>query len=157
MTPTDPGLTRLAQVAIVCRDIEESARRWAAILGVETPPFIITPPGLGTGLTYRGAPSNAQARLAFFHLANISIELIEPVGSDSAWQEGLDRNGESVHHIAFEVQDLPRSLAHFAAHGIEVVSQGRFAADDGTFIYLDSAPALGATVELLHHDISPPK
>jgi catechol 2,3-dioxygenase-like lactoylglutathione lyase family enzyme len=152
MPTLDPGLKRLAQVAIVCRNIEHSAARWAAVLGVELPPVFTTPPGLKCRMTFRGAPSDAQAKLAFFHLENISIELIEPLGGDSSWQEGLDRQGESVHHVAFQVEDLEAALAHFARQGMDPIHRGRFGGDDGTFVYLDSASALGATVELLHHD-----
>ena len=40
--------------------------------------------------TYRGKPSDAKAKLTFFQLENITIELIEPVGENSTWKEFLD-------------------------------------------------------------------
>jgi methylmalonyl-CoA/ethylmalonyl-CoA epimerase len=152
MNPADPGLKRLAQVAIICRDIEKSSVRWAAVLGVPVPKNFMTPPGLERANVYRGKPTNAQCKLAFFQLENISIELIQPLGPGSAWQEGLDANGESVHHLAFKVDDLAKGCAHFVQQGFPEIHRGRWGGDDGTYVYFDSAKQLGVMVEVLHGD-----
>mgnify|MGYP002065169875 CR=1 FL=1 len=55
---------------------------------------------------YWGQPTPARAKLAFFRMENISIELIEPAGGPSTWQEFLDAKGEGVHHIAFRIEDM---------------------------------------------------
>ncbi len=155
MNSVDPGMKRLAQVAIVCRDIEKSAARWAAVLGVPVPDHFTMPPGLERAMVYRGQPSNTRCKLAFFHLENIQIELIEPLGPGSAWQEGLDANGESVHHLAFKVEDLAKGCAHFVQQGFPEIHRGRWGGDDGTFVYFDSAKELGVTLEVLHSDPKP--
>jgi len=72
------GSTTLAQVALVVRDIEEAARRWADVLGMPVPEILTTAPGDEVAQTYRGRPSNARAKLAFFNLGQVQLELIEP-------------------------------------------------------------------------------
>jgi hypothetical protein len=39
--------------------------------------------------------------LAGIFMLGLSIELIEPDGKPSTWQEFLDIRGEGIHHIAF--------------------------------------------------------
>jgi catechol 2,3-dioxygenase-like lactoylglutathione lyase family enzyme len=151
----DPGLNTVAQVAIVCRDIETSAKRWAAFLDVPVPKITLTKPGSQTKMLYKGQPSNAQVKLAFFKSGQVQIELLEPVGGPSAWKDGLDANGESIHHLGFVVNDLDRSIKALAAMGYAPIHSGRYDGDDGSYVYMDSRKGLGVIVEVLHSD--PPK
>lgn len=148
----DPGLKRIVQVAIVCRDIEATSKRWAALLGMEAPKINTTRPGKEVRMIVRGKPSDARVKLAFFQTGQVVLELLQPLGGDSNWQEGLDKNGESVHHIGFEVEDLDKSLKACEKLGFPNVHQGRYDSDDGTYVYMDSKNQLGVTVELLHSD-----
>jgi catechol 2,3-dioxygenase-like lactoylglutathione lyase family enzyme len=150
--PQDPGFKAIAQIAIVCRDIEATAQRWAALLGVEAPKSFTTKPGLDTRMTYRGKPSNAQCKLAFFDTGGCVLELIQPLGPGSSWQDGLDETGEAVHHIAFKVKDLDGSLKACKEIGMPLLHYGRWGGDDGDYAYIDSKRQLGVTVELLHAD-----
>jgi methylmalonyl-CoA/ethylmalonyl-CoA epimerase len=152
MDTIDAGFASVAQVAIVCRDIEATARRWATLLGVDVPKNFTTDPGLKCKMTFRGKPSNARCKLAFFNLKNCQIELIQPLEPGSSWHEGLDENGESIHHIAFQVKGLDASVQRCKALGMPVLHYGRYGSDDGSYTYLDSKSQLGATVELLHSD-----
>ncbi len=147
MTESALGSTTLAQVAIVVHDIEEISRRWATVLGLPVPEIIVTAPGLEAAQTYRGAPSEAQCKLAFFKLGQVELELIEPLGGASTWQEALDKHGQSLHHIAFWVEGMQRSVDFLRSQGIEMVQRGDM--DGGQFVYMDAEDRLGATIELL--------
>ena len=61
----DPGMKTVVQVAIVCRDVEATSKRWAALLGVDPPAIHLTRPGKEVKVMYRGRPSNGQAKIAF--------------------------------------------------------------------------------------------
>lgn len=139
--------TTVAQIAIVVHDIEEACKRWAQILGQPVPNVIITQPGNEVNMTYRGQPSNAQAKLAFFNLGQVQLELIEPVGEPSTWKEALDKNGESVHHIAFWTEDMQASAEFLKQHGIPLVQRGDMG--EGQYAYFDAQQQLGVQIELL--------
>ena len=94
MSQSHLGSTTVAQIAVVVHDIEEVARRYAEVLGPPVPDVMITEPGLQVDQTYRGQPSDARAKLAFLPLGQVQLELTEPVGGPSTWQEALDRRGE---------------------------------------------------------------
>ncbi len=152
VTYRDPGFKKIVQVAIVCRHIEATSKRWATFLGVEAPKIITTKPGKEVHMVVRGKPSNAQVKLAFIQTGQVVLEMLQPLGGDSSWQEGLNENGESVHHIAFQVEDLEKSVETCKSLGFPVIHQGRYDSDDGTYLYLDSKKQLGVTVELLNSD-----
>jgi methylmalonyl-CoA/ethylmalonyl-CoA epimerase len=147
MSQTNLGSTTLAQVAIVVRDINEASRRWADVLGQPVPNVITTQPGGEVQMTYRGGPSNAQAKLAFFNLGQVQLELIEPLGGESTWQEALDKNGESVHHLAFWVEGMQKSVDFLRELGVPMVQRGDMG--DGQYAYFDGEERLGTTLELL--------
>jgi methylmalonyl-CoA/ethylmalonyl-CoA epimerase len=152
LTYHDPGFKKVVQIAIVCRDIEATSKRWAGLLGMEVPKISTTRPGKEVHMIVRGKPSDARVKLAFFQTGQVVIELLQPLGGASNWQEGLDKNGESVHHIGFQVEDLDKSLKACEKLGFPNVHQGRYDSDDGTYVYVDSKNQLGVTVELLHSD-----
>ncbi|HEY1922310.1 MAG TPA: VOC family protein [Tepidisphaeraceae bacterium] len=146
------GCKTIIQIAIVCRDIETTAKRWATLLGVDPPKSLSTDPGHACNMTYRGKPSNAQCKLAFLETGACQLELIQPLGPGSSWQQQLDQFGESIHHIAFQVKDIDGSLRACREMGMPVLHQGRFGSNDGGYAYLDSQSQLGAVIELLHSD-----
>ena len=147
MSESHLGSTALAQVAVVVRDIEAAAQRYADILGLPVPHIITTQPGHQVQQTYRGAPSDAQAKLAFFSLGQVQLELIEPLGGDSIWQEALDRHGESVHHLAFWVEGMQRSVDFLKGKGIPMVQRGDMG--EGQYAYFDAEEPLAVILELL--------
>ena len=143
------GSNTLAQVAIVVHNIEEASKRYADILGLPVPEPIVTAPGLEANQTYRGAPSDARAKLAFFSVGQVQIELIEPLGGASTWQEVLDRKGEGVHHIAFWVEGMQKSVNFLKSRGIPMIQRGDMG--EGQYAYFDAEAQLGVTLELLEH------
>jgi len=148
----DPGMKKVVQIAIVVKDIEAASKKWAQVLGMEAPPIRTTKPGREVQMVYRGKPSNGQVKLTFFNLGQVVLELLQPVGGGSSWQEILDKRGEGVHHLGFQVVDPQKSVKSLEGQGMPVIHQGRYDSNDGTYIYLDSDKALGVLVELLHSD-----
>lgn len=141
---------KLAQVAFVVKDIETARQTWARALGVEPPSVHVTKPGLETRMTFRGAPSDAQCKLAFFDLGGVQLELIEPMGGSSSWQEGLDRHGEGFHHIAFWTENAAADAAGLAELGVSPYHRGDMG-ERGQFVYFDGEAVLATTIELLEN------
>ena len=140
----------LAQIAIGVRDIDVSCRRWAAVLGVDVPAIVEVEAGSEVRMSHRGHPSDARARLAFFDLGAVQLELVEPIGEPSTWQEGLDRNGEAIHHLAFWTTNMAAAAAGLADHGAELVQRGDMGS--GQYAYFDAGETLGCVVELLESE-----
>lgn len=147
MSENGIGSKVVTQIAIVVHDIERSIDRVSHAFGMAKPEIIITDTVDKARTNYRGASSPAQAKLAFFHLGQVDLELIEPVGGPSIWQEHLDTKGEGVHHIAFAVPDTAAAVTALKEQGMADVQHGYF--EGGMYTYVDTAPQLGVMLELL--------
>ncbi|MCP4541267.1 MAG: VOC family protein [Chloroflexi bacterium] len=149
MNKQELGLNIICQVGLVVRDITKSVQAYSQVFGMSEPPVIITDTYDVAKTMYKGEPTNAQAKLAFFQMGQVSLELIEPMGGPSTWQEFLDEKGEGVHHIAFEIQGTDGVTAFLEGKGIRMVQQGVY--PGGMYTYVDSAPAFGVILELLEN------
>ena len=150
MTHQALGTTTITQVGIIVRDIEAKAQAWADVLGLPVPDIIITDTVDLAHTEYQGKATPARAKLAFFHLGQVDLELIEPIGGPSTWQEQLDRHGESLHHLAFVIKGMREKVAYLEAKGIPLVQRGDYTG--GRYAYLDGTAQLGAVLELLEND-----
>ena len=91
------------QINIVVRDIEKAARKWGELLGIPTPEIRVNHLEGGENYTYRGQPVSCDLKVADIPMNGFVIELHEPIGGPSSFQEFLDKHGNGVHHIGFEV------------------------------------------------------
>ena len=144
------GTNIVTQVGIVVKDIEAKAKAWSDILGLPMPNIIITDGYEKAQTEYKGQPSQAQAKLAFFNMGQVSVELIEPIGEPSTWKDHLDAHGDSLHHVAFVIKGMKDKTAYLDAQGVPLVQRGEYTG--GRYAYLDGAEKLGAILELLEND-----
>jgi catechol 2,3-dioxygenase-like lactoylglutathione lyase family enzyme len=149
--PADKGIGTdvVCQVGIIVKDIEATAQRLSDVLGLTKPPIFSTPAYDVVKTTYRGEPSDATAKLAFFSVGQLQIELIEPDEKPSVWREFLEQQGEGAQHIAFPIKDTKRVTDYFNRYGIPVSQQGLYGDLSGMYTYLGSEDQLGTVVELL--------
>jgi methylmalonyl-CoA/ethylmalonyl-CoA epimerase len=148
MTATAPlQNATLCQIGFIARDAEQTARKFSRLLGIPPDEPILTDDYEKARTEHRGQPTRAKAKLIFFHLGQVSIEIIEPIGGPSTWKEFLDRHGDGVHHIAFTVQSTGRTAAALAELGVPSIQKGVF--EGGSYNYVDAEKDLGVILELL--------
>jgi catechol 2,3-dioxygenase-like lactoylglutathione lyase family enzyme len=143
------GTNTICQIGLVVRDIEQTAKAYADLFGMDMPGIITTDPEEIARTRFRGAPTQARAKLAFFKMGDVSLELIEPVGEPSTWKEFLDEHGEGVHHIALRIDGMERVLTFMEGEGISAIQRGDYTG--GRYAYVDSAPSLAVIIELLEN------
>jgi methylmalonyl-CoA/ethylmalonyl-CoA epimerase len=143
------GSNTITQIGLVVKDIEKSLDAYCEVFGIARPSVIITDDFDFAQTRYRGLPSKARAKLAFLDMGQVQIELIQPDGQPSTWQEALDSNGESVHHIAFQIKNTAAVVKDLANHEIQIVQQGQY--KGGMYTYVDSTDKLGVVLELLEN------
>lgn len=137
----------VTQIAMVVRDVDAIARVLAEILGTDVPEAHWTDPFSESLISYQGAPTDARARLAFFTMENLQIELIQPDGNPSTWQQFLDQHGEGIHHIAFIVKDMEHEIARLSGIGLQLEQRGQYTG--GEYAYLNGGEILPCLIELL--------
>jgi len=93
------------QINIVVADIETAAEKWAELLGIEKPEIRINHLEGGDEYTYRGKPISCDLKVCDIEMEGFVIELHEPISGDNSFAEFLEKHGNGVHHIGFEVGD----------------------------------------------------
>lgn len=144
------GTNTVVQVGIIVRDIESKARAWSEILGLPMPNIQVTDIWDKSQAEYNGAPTNARAKLAFFKMGNLDVELIEPIDEPSTWKDQLDQHGDSLHHIAFRIQGMKDKTTYLAGKGLPLLQRGEYVG--GRYAYFDGVAQLGTILELLEND-----
>jgi methylmalonyl-CoA/ethylmalonyl-CoA epimerase len=139
----------ITQVGIIVKDIDKARNAWAEVLGVKAPEVSVAESHFSRPTLYQGSPSDAKAKLAFFAMGNLQIELIQPLGGKSTWQEYQDKYGEGIHHIAFAVKDIDGVEKRFELQGMPTVQRGGW--DGGAYSYIDASKELGCVLELLEN------
>ncbi len=145
------GTNLVTQVGILVNDIEKTAQAYADFLGVEKPPIQTTDELAKSQARYKGAPTKARSKLAFFHVGpTLDIELIQPDKEPSTWREDLDRKGEGVHHIAFVIKGMKEKVAELKAEQMPLLQTGEYTG--GRYAYVDANRDLKVIIELLEND-----
>lgn len=77
------------------------------------------------GMVFEGTEEVAEqkVRVAFLAIGESRIELLEPTAEDSPVARFLEKGGEGIHHIAYQVEDLAAALAAMKAQGVRLVDE----------------------------------
>lgn len=144
------GTKVITQIGLLVHDIEKVSQAYAEFFGMEKPAWFWTDTADKAQTEFRGASSEARAKLAFFDMGSLQLELIEPDHHASTWREHLDAHGEGVHHIAFVVEGMKEKISLMEGKGMRLVQKGEYTG--GRYAYLDTFEPLKVMLELLEND-----
>jgi len=90
-----------------------------------------------------------KVNTAFFQQGTTKIELLESLDPDGVIARYVDKKGEGVHHIAFEVTDLEAEMKRLAGEGFTLLSETpKLGADNKWICFLHPRDTNGVLVEL---------
>ncbi|MGG1314374.1 MULTISPECIES: VOC family protein [Cohnella] len=144
------GTKTITQIGILVNDIEKVSQAYADFFGVEKPNFIVTDAPDIAQTEYRGSRTEARAKLAFFDMGSLQLELIEPDHNPSTWREYLDEHGEGPHHIAFVIEGMKEKITLLEGKQMALLQKGEY--KGGRYAYMDTMNELKVIVELLEND-----
>lgn len=86
---------------------------------------------------------------AFFQVAESKIELLEATKEDSPIAKFIEKKGEGIHHIAFEVENIEAEMKRLAALGFEILNkEPKKGADNKLVCFLHPKTTNGVLIEL---------
>jgi len=145
------GTHVVTQIGFLVHDIEKTARAYADFLGVEVPPIQMTDELEKAQTRYKGKPSTARAKLAFFKIGpTLDLELIQPTDEPSTWRDDLNRKGEGFHHIAFVIKGMKEKIAKLEKNGMKLLQAAEYTG--GRYAYIDANRDLKLVLALLEND-----
>ncbi len=86
---------------------------------------------------------------SFFQLGETKIELLEATTADSAIAKFIEKKGEGIHHIAFEVADIYAEMERLQKEGFTLLNtEPKAGADNKLICFLHPKSTNGVLVEL---------
>jgi catechol 2,3-dioxygenase-like lactoylglutathione lyase family enzyme len=147
------GTNVMTQVGFIVKDIQKTKKKFAEFFGVEPPPHFDGGKYKVTGTVVDGKPSpDANCLMAFFDVGgNVQLELIQPNGVKSTWQDHLDKHGEGIHHLAFHIKGMDKMVLACEDFGMKCVQRGKYGDGGGEYAYMDAYDDMKCLVELLEN------
>ncbi|OYU65137.1 MAG: methylmalonyl-CoA epimerase [Cytophagaceae bacterium BCCC1] len=88
-------------------------------------------------------------KTSFFQLADSKIELLEATHTESPIAKFIDKKGEGIHHIAFEVEDIWAEMKRLEAEGFTLLNtEPKNGADNKLVCFLHPKTTNSVLIEL---------
>lgn len=126
-------LKRVNHIGIAVRDMEAAREYWNKIFGVETPPPII----------------EGDMQICMMKLGDVLLELLAPIGEEGIMAKFLEKRGEGIHHICYEVEDIYAASEELEAKGIGLVNREPREGAEGKIVFLHPKSTHGVLTEIV--------
>lgn len=97
--------------------------------------------------TWRG--TGRGYHVAFLPTQGSAIELIQDVSPGGIITKFVEKRGEGVHHISFEVDDIKSALAKMQAQGVDCDKEPKEGARNTLVAFLRPKDTFGILIELV--------
>jgi methylmalonyl-CoA epimerase len=128
---------RLDHVALVVHDLQQVTEFYRRAFGLEAERRYDLPE---QGVRIAFLPGGA---------GGAELELVQPTDRTSGVARFLEQRGEGMHHLCFEVDDLPAELARLAELGVVLVDTVPRPGAEGKVAFVHPKGAHGVLIELL--------
>jgi methylmalonyl-CoA/ethylmalonyl-CoA epimerase len=102
-------LAKLEHVAIAVADLDSAIEHYRRVWGLE--------------VSHRERVDDQGVEEAMLPLGGTHLQLLAATTSDSTVARFVERRGEGLHHLAYEVADLEATLAELKATGVELIDE----------------------------------
>ncbi len=93
--------------------------------------------------------SSEGVTTSFFQLGETKIELLEATNDDSPIAKFIQKKGEGIHHIAYEVEDITLEMQRLKNEGFTLINeQPKKGADNKMVCFLHPKDTNGVLIEL---------
>ncbi|MEQ9438747.1 MAG: methylmalonyl-CoA epimerase [Cyclobacteriaceae bacterium] len=128
-------MIRLEHIGVAVSDAQKSQQLFDRLLGKTT--YKIETVDTEEVTTY------------FYDLETAKLELLAPNSENSVIEKFINKRGEGIHHLAFEVDDLEAEILRLKEEGFTFISETpKRGADDKLICFLHPKSTNGVLVEL---------
>lgn len=102
-------LGKIEHVAVAVADLDAAIAHYSRTWGLE--------------VAHRERVEDQGVEEAMLPLGDSYLQLLGPTAPDTTVGKFIERRGEGLHHIAYEVDDLPGALAELKAKGVRLIDE----------------------------------
>ncbi len=135
-------MEKLEHIGIAVKNIDQTNPLFASLLGQEHYKIELV--------------ESEGVRTSFFNIGGVKIELLEATNPESPIAKFIEKKGEGIHHLAFSVSNISKSIQSYKKKGFEVVNEApKRGADNKMICFLHPKSTAGVLIELCE-DINTP-
>jgi len=128
-------ITRIAHIGIAVHELADARTTFETLLGLKS--------------TDSEVVNEQKVKVSSFRIGDINLELTCATSLDSPIAKFIEKRGEGIHHIAFEVDDLESELMRLKKTGVVLIDEKpRIGADNYLVAFIHPKSANGVLVEL---------
>jgi len=127
-------IEKVEHIGIAVRNIDEASKFYGGILNLSLLEKIEVP--------------ERKIRVAFIQVSETKLELLESMEQGSVIDKFIQKKGEGIHHICFEVDDFDEAIAELKDKRVEFVDEPRMGTEGKRIVFLQPKNAFGVLIEL---------
>jgi len=128
-------MKKIEHIGIAVKNIEEAEQRFTQLLG--------------TSSYKREIVESEGVLTSFFKVGESKIELLAAVGNNSPIQKFIEKKGEGIHHIAFEVENIEQKITELKEKGFQLINDiPKDGADNKRIAFIHPKTTGGILVEI---------
>lgn len=128
-------ILKIEHLGIAVKNLEAANRLFATLLGA---------PSYKEEIVER-----EKVTTSFFRVGDAKVELLQASDTDSPIAKFIEKRGEGIHHVAFEVDDIIAMMEQLKSQGFELLSDvPKHGADNKLICFLHPKSTNGVLVEL---------
>jgi methylmalonyl-CoA epimerase len=128
-------INKIDHIGIAVKKIEEAVKFYSATFGLKVSKPIEVP--------------SQKVKIAFMEIGEVKLELLEPLGEDSPILKFIQKRGEGLHHICFQVEDIDQALEELKNKNVKLIDQNpRMGATGKRIAFLHPDSVYGVLIEL---------
>tara|TARA_B100000902_G_C26946898_1_gene733847 strand:- start:34 stop:435 length:402 start_codon:yes stop_codon:yes gene_type:complete len=128
-------MKKIEHIGIAVRSLKDSNKIYESLLG--EPPYKME------------EVKSEGVRTSFFMTGESKIELLEATHPTSTISKFIDKQGEGMHHIAFEVDDIESEILRLKKEGFIILNETpKKGADNKWVVFLHPKSTNGVLIEL---------
>ncbi|HLT41114.1 MAG TPA: methylmalonyl-CoA epimerase [Sphingobacteriaceae bacterium] len=129
-------MDKIEHIGIAVKNLEESILRYEILLQ--------------TSCYKRETVLSEHVETAFFKVGESKIELLEAIDNQGAIASFIEKRGEGIHHIAYEVEDIKKEMVRLAEDGFRLLNEvPKKGADNKWVCFVHPKDASGVLTELV--------
>ncbi len=101
--------THIEHLGIAVENLDESIKFYESVLGLKC--YLIE------------EVKDQKVKTAFFNIGQTKIELLESTSPDGPIGKFIEKKGQGIHHIAFAVEGLQKTLNEISKKGVRLIDE----------------------------------
>jgi len=128
-------MNKIEHIGIAVKDLESSNQLFSLLLNTRP---------------YKNEAVESEGVItSFFQMGDSKIELLAATNPESPIAKFIDKKGEGIHHIAFDVDDIELEISRLQTEGFELINKSpKPGADNKIIAFLHPKSTGGVLVEL---------